>query len=347
MKLRQFTKIKHALAKRIAAHFGKPVPADVEQFFAAAEANNFEEMDRLFTQLSKRKDASNDSDEPELFLMWRAIAETIGIANESRDWPAQKLLDYGERVRARGLTLLEAPGNDAVSSTALAAAGATAILFTTGRGTPLGFLYADRMNTLTHQEMKEGFADYLADLEKRLAHYEKFPGEPKQVKPGENYKRKANGELDVNNPTGVMAVNERLLRKLMEKNPDLAFAIEESYALKTTYPEAAPLGPVMQLRAGTGDESLSPARATETAAYWAEVSHELLNDPDAFDNRNTRITYAKMASAHANLLKERNFITAAEQTYRTSLKLFPELPESVYGLADLYATTGRKSDKAT
>jgi len=46
---------------------------------------------------------------------------------------------YGERVRKSGLTLLEAPGNDAVSSTALAAAGATAILFTTGRGTPLGF----------------------------------------------------------------------------------------------------------------------------------------------------------------------------------------------------------------
>ena len=45
----------------------------------------------------------------------------------------------GERVRRRGLTLLEAPGNDAVSSTALAAAGATLILFTTGRGTPLGF----------------------------------------------------------------------------------------------------------------------------------------------------------------------------------------------------------------
>jgi altronate hydrolase len=35
--------------------------------------------------------------------------------------------------------VLEAPGNDAVSSTALAAAGAAIILFTTGRGTPLGF----------------------------------------------------------------------------------------------------------------------------------------------------------------------------------------------------------------
>jgi len=49
------------------------------------------------------------------------------------------VIHYGERVAADGLTLLEAPGNDAVSSTALAAAGATAILFTTGRGTPLGF----------------------------------------------------------------------------------------------------------------------------------------------------------------------------------------------------------------
>ena len=42
-------------------------------------------------------------------------------------------------MRRRGLALLEAPGNDAISSTAIAAAGATVLLFTTGRGTPLGF----------------------------------------------------------------------------------------------------------------------------------------------------------------------------------------------------------------
>ncbi len=46
---------------------------------------------------------------------------------------------YGQQAEPKGLTLLEAPGNDAVSSTALAAAGATLILFSTGRGTPLGF----------------------------------------------------------------------------------------------------------------------------------------------------------------------------------------------------------------
>jgi altronate hydrolase len=49
------------------------------------------------------------------------------------------VVNYGEQAPAGGLTLLEAPGNDAVSSTALAAAGAAMVLFTTGRGTPLGF----------------------------------------------------------------------------------------------------------------------------------------------------------------------------------------------------------------
>jgi len=49
------------------------------------------------------------------------------------------VIGYGAQARRPGVTLLEAPGNDAVSSTALSAAGAHVILFTTGRGTPLGF----------------------------------------------------------------------------------------------------------------------------------------------------------------------------------------------------------------
>ncbi|MDR0374572.1 MAG: altronate dehydratase family protein [Treponema sp.] len=47
---------------------------------------------------------------------------------------------YGERLPpdAEGLVLLEGPGNDIVSATAMTAAGAHLILFTTGRGAPLG-----------------------------------------------------------------------------------------------------------------------------------------------------------------------------------------------------------------
>lgn len=65
--------------------------------------------------------------------------KSLGAVQKGGRSPLASVLRYGEQVGPHGLALLEAPGNDAVSSTALTAAGATVILFTTGRGTPLGF----------------------------------------------------------------------------------------------------------------------------------------------------------------------------------------------------------------
>lgn len=48
------------------------------------------------------------------------------------------VLDYGDTVCKNGLNLLNGPGNDIVAITNLAAAGVHIILFTTGRGTPVG-----------------------------------------------------------------------------------------------------------------------------------------------------------------------------------------------------------------
>ena len=65
--------------------------------------------------------------------------KSLGAVQKGGHAPLTQVLRYGGRVSGPGLALLEAPGNDAVSSTALVAAGATILLFTTGRGTPLGF----------------------------------------------------------------------------------------------------------------------------------------------------------------------------------------------------------------
>ncbi|TWH78872.1 D-altronate dehydratase [Novosphingobium taihuense] len=65
--------------------------------------------------------------------------KSAGAVQKAGSATLTSVLAYGEQALEPGLALLEAPGNDAVSSTALAAAGATLILFTTGRGTPLGF----------------------------------------------------------------------------------------------------------------------------------------------------------------------------------------------------------------
>lgn len=65
--------------------------------------------------------------------------KSLGAVQKGGQVPVVDVRRYGGEAALPGLTLLEAPGNDAVSSTALTAAGATIILFTTGRGTPLGF----------------------------------------------------------------------------------------------------------------------------------------------------------------------------------------------------------------
>ncbi len=63
--------------------------------------------------------------------------KSLGCVQKSGSAPVSDVLKYGERVCTKGLNLLEGPGNDMVAVTALAAAGAHIILFTTGRGTPL------------------------------------------------------------------------------------------------------------------------------------------------------------------------------------------------------------------
>ena len=59
-----------------------------------------------------------------------------GCTQNSGFSPVRDVLSYGQRLRVSGLNLLSAPGNDLVAATALAAAGAQIVLFSTGRGTP-------------------------------------------------------------------------------------------------------------------------------------------------------------------------------------------------------------------
>jgi altronate hydrolase len=64
--------------------------------------------------------------------------KSLGCVQKGGDAPITDVIAYGARAVCPGLTLLQGPGNDQVSTTALVAAGATIVLFTTGRGTPLG-----------------------------------------------------------------------------------------------------------------------------------------------------------------------------------------------------------------
>ena len=62
--------------------------------------------------------------------------KSLGCVKKGGSSPIVDVLPYGGHVRKSGLTVLEGPGNDLISSTALGAAGCQMVLFTTGRGTP-------------------------------------------------------------------------------------------------------------------------------------------------------------------------------------------------------------------
>lgn len=67
--------------------------------------------------------------------------KSLGCVQKGGSSPVREVLRYGEAVTpgSSGIALLDGPGNDGVSGTALSAAGAHMVLFTTGRGNPLGF----------------------------------------------------------------------------------------------------------------------------------------------------------------------------------------------------------------
>ena len=64
--------------------------------------------------------------------------KSCGCVQKGGSAPIMDVIGYGDTVVTKGLNMLSGPGNDLVSATALTAAGAHMVLFTTGRGTPFG-----------------------------------------------------------------------------------------------------------------------------------------------------------------------------------------------------------------
>ncbi len=64
--------------------------------------------------------------------------KSLGCIQKGGTAPVVDVLDYGDAAIKPGLNLLNGPGNDIVSITNLSASGCHLVLFTTGRGTPLG-----------------------------------------------------------------------------------------------------------------------------------------------------------------------------------------------------------------
>ena len=92
--------------------------------------------------------------------------KSCGCVQKGGAAPIMDVIGYGDAVTTKGLNMLYGPGNDLVSSTALTAAGAHMVLFTTGRGTPFG-APAPTMKIATNTPLatkKHGWIDFNAGV---------------------------------------------------------------------------------------------------------------------------------------------------------------------------------------
>ncbi len=88
--------------------------------------------------------------------------KSCGCVQKGGTAPIMDVIGYGDPVVTKGLNMLYGPGNDLVSATAMTAAGAHMILFTTGRGTPFG-APAPTLKISTNSQLaakKKGWIDF-------------------------------------------------------------------------------------------------------------------------------------------------------------------------------------------
>lgn len=90
--------------------------------------------------------------------------KSLGCIEKAGSTEIVDVLDYGELVKAQGVSALNAPGNDLIAATALAASGCQIVLFTTGRGTPFStFVPTMKIGTNNNiSAFKNGWIDFNA-----------------------------------------------------------------------------------------------------------------------------------------------------------------------------------------
>jgi tetratricopeptide (TPR) repeat protein len=278
------------------------------------------------------------------------IKESFGVAQQAHNWPAQSLLDYGNVIldslkpgmvyvggtdAGRFIPSLltetgEAPSHIVLTQNALADSSYLEYL---------RFRYGDQIKALSTEDSQNSFSDYIQDARKRLQHDQEAPAENKQIRPGENVQ--ISGErIQVSGDVAVMLINEHLMRKLLDKNPDLAFGLEESFPLTSFYSGATTLGPITELRGSTANP-LTAEQAAQSLDYWRSTTQSILTDPDSASSDTSRDAYAKLVIGQANLFADRKLSGEAEQAYRMATDLDPALPEAINGYVQLLTNQKR------
>src|SRR5437879_5666363 len=186
-KLARFARSRRDIVHGLARRAKVQVPDEVERFFDAVEAGDWDQIKARFVTFHRFDgDADAPGRRPGMESLWPAILEAYGAADAVHHWPAQKLLDYGEAVLGTlrpGMVYVGGtdPGRWIPTMLNETSESERHIVLTQNGLADgsyldyLNFLYADRFATLTSEDSQRAFQDYMPDAQKRLLHDQQFP----------------------------------------------------------------------------------------------------------------------------------------------------------------------------
>jgi tetratricopeptide (TPR) repeat protein len=351
-KIREFARGRREVARALAREAQGQLDAETERFFDALEGGRWGEAREVFEALKNRK--MNEESTEVQQRVWPAVQETYGVADTAQNWPPEQLLAYGNSILGSlrpGMVYLGGTEAGRFIPTLLneTSGGEKHVVLSQSALADFSYLqyaqhlYGQKLVVPQKFDSEVAFRSFMAHAQARLEHDAKFPDEPKQVRPGENL-QSTDGRFHASGETAVMEINERLLKALLQNNPNVSFAIEESFPFQSIYAEAVPLGPIMELRAQNADLGLTPDTAQQVIQEWRAKSEQVKSNPDLAANPEVAAAWAKMAAAHANLLAGRDLPAEAEAAFQVAQELAPGTPQAAIGYANLLVKQQRGAE---
>jgi len=284
-RVRSFVKEKREQVNKVAAEQKIKVPAEAGKMFDAAARGQWRTATNLFEGIKKKHKPPDDFGNTNAWPgeLWFPIQE-VGALGDLAEEPG--LWFFAEEVfRAvpRGSVYFGGTDPGRFMITALSTSHADGNPFFTITQNQLvardylkyvQSMYGSRLSVPALELIQRAFSNYLSDVQGRLKHDTEFPGEPKQLKPGEQVSV-VDGRVQVSGNVAVMAINGAIAKAIFDQNSGREFYVEESFELEWMMPHFTPAGPIMKLNRRP-PETLPDDMILRDREYWKGIAQRFI-----------------------------------------------------------------------
>jgi len=347
--LKQFVAEKEAQANMATKAEGKEIAPQFKPFFAAAEKGDWLTMSNMFPNLQVRTGQAESQGKDDLIdlrgIQWEALKEIWGAFDEINEGDEKYAVAFGNDI-------IESipPGSIYFGGTDSGRFIVTALQKSHVDGEPfftltqnaladgsypdyLRSMYGGKIYIPTSEDLQNCFQEYTEYAQQRL--------KSNKLKPGEDVKMDANGQVQVSGQVAVMEINGLLAKVIFDKNNNHEFYVEESFPLDWMYPYLEPHGLIMKINRQQLTE-LSDEIVQRDNDYWTKYVTPMIGD---WLNKDTSVQKVADFADKVYVKKDLNGFTGDPQFVQNeySCKMFSKLRSSLGGL---YAWRARHATDA-